>query len=210
VTSTLDNLYELTDGVLNEIIDEGIRRGNVTHTVKETEDVFYRILSKDTNDIKTMTCPWYEVLRVYEQKKLEMILAQSSIPSSSSAPVGPPSPVHRVDTLSAIEMRNKQRRSFEQRSGAGSTVSGDLRKRITSLFQFMDLDGTGGVSRDELMSSLQSLGWKTVTWDAVDSLMAETVRGGSSSADHHRLHVEDIVEVIVSAMERNELSDDWE
>jgi hypothetical protein len=221
VTSTVDNLYELADGVLNEIIDEGIRRGSVHHTVKETEDVFYRHLTKDADDSKAATCPWYEVLRVYEQMKLDMILAKSSSPASSAPVAGavvPPSPVHRTkpaaaaaaavdddDSLSVMEMRRKQRRSFEKRSEGGSTVSGDLRKRITSLFQFMDLDGTGGVSREEVMSSLQSLGWKSVTWDFVDHLMAQAQPDSSD-----RLHVEDLVEVIVSAMERNELSGEWE
>jgi hypothetical protein len=227
MTSTLDNLYDLSESVLNEIIDEGIRRGNVNSRVKENEDVFYRILSKETfENRKKMSCPWYEVLRIYEQKKLEMIIPSS--PSSSPPPAGIASSGGGViDSLSVkIESshphlphsdhhlqhghghdHHPHRGSFERT--AESAVASDVRKRIASLFQFMDLDGSGGVSRDELRASLQCLGWRNVSWDDVDNLMTETGAGESGGEREgvgggERLHYEDLVEVIESAILENE------
>jgi Ca2+-binding EF-hand superfamily protein len=84
-----------------------------------------------------------------------------------------------------------------------------VRKRIASLFQFMDLDGSGGVSRDELRASLQCLGWRNVSWDEVDNLMTETAVGeGIGGGVGERLHYEDLVEVIENAIIENEKEED--
>lgn len=218
MTSTLDNLYDLSESVLNEIIDEGIRRGNVNSRVKDNEDVFYRILSKENaeNRKKLTLCPWYEVLRIYEQKKLDMIIPSSScadVAESSelsqhfpSVKIEPSHPhLHQVDHLHPL------RRSFER---SKSAIPSDVRDRIASLFRFMDLDGTGGVSRDELRASLQCLGWSNVSWDDVDNLMTETGvgvatrgSGGDREGVGERLHYEDLVEVIENAILENEKED---
>jgi hypothetical protein len=190
VTTSMDNLYDLSDSVMNEIIDEGIRSGNLHENVKETEDVFFRILTKDKMINEVTTCPWYEVLRAYEQKKVDTILSASS--RAVAAVVVEANQPH-------IEMKRK-RLPLDRRSV--STVSDDLRLRVKSLFQFMDLDGSGEVSREEIMKSLQALGWKAVTWEIVDQLIADTVHQGD------RLHLEDLVEVICNEMEdqQNEMN----
>ena len=216
MTSTLDNLYDLSESVLNEIIDEGIRRGNVNSRVKDNEDVFYRILSKENaeNRKKLTLCPWYEVLRIYEQKKLGVIVPSSSsscadvAESSSELPqhlssvkTEPSHPrLHQVDHLHPLRQR-----SFER---SQSAIPSDVRERIASLFRFMDLDGSGGVSRDELRASLQCLGWSNVSWDDVDSLMTESGVGvATRESGGERLHYEDLVEVIENAILENEKED---
>ena len=180
VTTSIDNLYSLSESVLNEIIDEGIRSGSVNENVKEAEDVFFHILSKEKTESE-VTCPWYEVLRAYEQKKVETILSASS----RALGVAEANQPH-------IEMKRK-RLPLDHRSV--STVSDDLKLRIKSLFQFMDASGSGAVTREEVMKSLQALGWKAVTWEIVDRLIADTVREGD------RLHLEDLVEVICNELE---------
>jgi hypothetical protein len=192
VTSTLDNLYELADSVLNEIIDEGIRQGNVHENVKHTEDVFYRILSKDGQNSTEMTCPWFEVLRAYEQKKVDMITSAASAARTTNG-VSPTLSL-RPEPTSQENDRKKFQLNFQNRSV--STVSDDLRQRIASLFRFMDLDGSGAISREELRTSLHSLGWTSVTWEFVDQLMADTVRNGDTF-----VHYDDLVEVICQALE---------
>jgi predicted DNA-binding protein YlxM (UPF0122 family) len=180
VTTSMDNLYDLSDSVMNEIVDEGIRRGNIHENVKHTEDVFFRILSREMSQQAEYSCPWFEVLRSYEQKKVDTILSATTRAEAV------------VETSQPYLEIKRKRGPLDRRSV--STVSDDIRLRIQSLFQFMDLDGSGEVSREELMSSLQALGWKTVTWGFVDQLIADTVRQGD------RLHLEDIVEVICRAV----------
>lgn len=187
ITTTIDNLYELSDSIMNEIIDEGIRNGNIQENIKNNEDVFFRLLSKDPSyqamSMKENLCPWYEVLRAYEQKKVDTILAASSRSINATMDHQPP----------YLEIKRK-RLPLDRRSI--SIINDDLRLRVKSLFQFMDLDGSGSVSRHELMSSLQSLGWRNVTWDDVDQLLADTVR-----SDSDRLHLEDLVEVICNELQ---------
>jgi hypothetical protein len=212
VTTSMDNLYELAESVLNEIIDEGIRSGNLHANVKETEDVFFRILSKEktqsAEERAGESCPWYEVLRAYEQKKIDTILSAST--RAVAAHVAENSKPY-------IEIKRK-RLPLDRRSV--STVTDDLRMRIKSLFQFMDLDGSGEVSRVELMRSLQALGWKAVSWEIVDQLIADTVRHGQGQGQRQgegegegqrpRLHLEDIVEVICNEMEDQQNQDNEE
>lgn len=193
VTSTLDNLYELSDSVLNEIIDEGIRRGSINETIKQTEDVFFRIMSKDDRLNSEIICPWFEVLRAYEQKKLDMILTSNANNTQSNDKNKNNQIINQNPTIE-IKSSQYQKHKFEKRSV--STVSEDLRIRIKSLFQFMDMDGSGAVSREELMTSLQSLGWKSVTWDYVDILMSSIRR------EDEKVYYDDLVEVICDEYEK--------
>ena len=192
VTSTLDNLHELADSVLNEIIDEGIRRGSINETVKQTEDVFFRIMSKENSSSGELLCPWFEVLRAYEQKKLDMILTTNKSESKDNKQLSN----SNTNQSPQIEVKSTQpgRHKIDRRSV--STVSDDLRIRVKSLFQFMDLDGSGSISREELMSSLQSLGWATVTWDYVDILMSNIIR------EDQKVYFDDLVEVICEEFEK--------
>lgn len=63
---------------------------------------------------------------------------------------------------------------------------GSLEQRVYDLFQYMDEDGSGGVTRNELMAALLSFGLD-VSWDYVDRLMSSVDSNGDCEIDVHEL-----------------------
>jgi CRP-like cAMP-binding protein len=282
LTSTIDNLYNLVDSVMNEIMDEGIRAGKIPESIKLVNDTFVK-KQPVANSAGLLTCPWFEVLQVYEQKKVEVLSSaatstggvgvgggsgSSARPSRLSRPVNFARYVSEQgggegtvtgqgtseanDNLSAAaaadpnEMfyqkycrKASKKVAFDTSSHAGSgksnleddlsdasshagphlqpaddqsgtstlhsttadaaaarpSIDDMLRVRIMDLFQFMDTDDAGELSREQILESLKALGWESVTGDVLDRMIQDADRSGQDRVDF-----EGIVDVILAAM----------
>jgi CRP-like cAMP-binding protein len=291
LTSTIDNLYNLADSVMNEIMDEGIRAGKIPESIKLVNDTFIKKQPGATQSpvVGLLSCPWFEVLQVYEQKKVEVMSHTHSHASShglnshtaaatvaagsegagerEGAETGQPS-THRVSRAvnfsqyvsqqggageeggptpsdpNEIFYQRYSRRASRKPAAApelspfgsgknnggggeeqaavdaedlsGASVSSQattsataaaapmrpsidemLRLRIMDLFQFMDSDDTGEVSREQILESLKALGWEGVTGDVLDKMIQDADRTGSGK---DRVDCDGIVDVILAAM----------
>lgn len=70
-----------------------------------------------------------------------------------------------------------------------------LRLRIMDLFQFMDSDDAGEISRDQILESLKALGWEGVTGEVLDKMIQDADKSGKDRVD-----CEGIVDVVLAAM----------
>jgi hypothetical protein len=280
LTSTIDNLYNLVDGVMNEIMDEGIRAGKIPESIKLVNDTFVKKPPVQST-ASLLTCPWFEVLQVYEQKKVEVLSSVAVSSSGATAGAGGaaggaaprPSRISRpvnfaryvseqggagageedtgddgneAQSTDPNEMfyqkycrKASKKVSFEPSSvtpapgaGAGSgksnvddelaseasshahpddlsatstvqsnaarpSIDDMLRLRIVDLFQFMDTDDAGELSREQIVEGLKALGWESVTADVLDRMIQDADRSGLNRVD-----CDGIVDVILTAMEQ--------
>jgi CRP-like cAMP-binding protein/Ca2+-binding EF-hand superfamily protein len=268
LTSTIDNLYNLADSVMNEIMDEGIRAGKIPESIKLVNDTFIKKQPTTQSPVVgLLSCPWFEVLQVYEQKKVEVMShTHNSLPTGGAAGQPPPRVSRAVNFSHYVSQQgggngdssgetapSDPNEIFYQRysrrvskkaaaateftsggsgksnaeeelhsdasshgaaavnpedlSGASSShscatpaparpsIDEMLRLRIMDLFQFMDSDDTGEVSREQILESLKALGWEGVTGEVLDKMIQDADRSGKDRVD-----CEGIVDVILAAM----------
>jgi hypothetical protein len=166
-TTSINNLYILAAEVLDEIIDEGIRQGKIAEDVRNIPDIF---LFRGQDKEEKVDCPWFNVLLQYEKKKVALMTESGRYraPVSALGTLRSQKSLHTEEGNGAVRRDSlpgaTRRRSVE--------VESDMEERVKALFRFIDVDGSGMISREELKQSLSALTKTDVSWITVDDMMA--------------------------------------
>lgn len=162
-TTSINNLYNLAADVLDEIIDEGIRHGRIPQVVRTVADHF--LLQEHREGVAD--CPWFNALLQYEKKKIALV-TESSRHTSEGYQGGEDSQLEASASDSMPMLLRKQ--SVEIRDDS-------IEDRIKALFHFIDADGSGLISREELMQGLSAL-FVGASWEMVDDMMSRAAMSG--------------------------------
>jgi energy-converting hydrogenase A subunit M len=170
--STIDNLYTLTQSVIDEIVDVGITKGLINEAVKRQLSSLVVKKRKQSVNAARASNNWLEALRVYELQRASEQAKLAPLKDSKS---------HIDIDLSHIQDR----------------VELTLRERCENLFKYIDTDGSGKISREELKAGLGHLGFN-MSWEDIDDMMDGTDVDGDEEID-----IDEVIDAICAALELN-------